>query len=273
MRPVGLKLPPLALAYHGLAAVPLRHDPHRLFTNPAALGRQVRRLRSFGYRLVTAGELARRVAAGDGHGYAALTFDDGFADELDVLPERLGAPATLFPVSGWLGGRHPDPPYARIATPARLRALHAMGIEIGAHTVTHPDLTALSFEDCLDELVTCRRDLEAILDAPVESLAYPYGAADRKVLAASGAAGYRWAWRAAGLGSWTDPRALPRQDMLNACTTFGLRLKRTGRYEEVVRHPLIRAARRARLRARGHRRPDPPTTREPLPGPREPTRS
>src|SRR5205823_8108085 len=123
------------------------------------------------------------------------------------------------------------------------------------HTVTHPDLTTVSPEDCLDELVRCRVDLEDILDAPVESLAYPYGAADAKVVAASRVAGYRWAWRATGAGRWTNPRALPRQNMLNACTTIGLWLKRTGRYETLVSRPMIQAARRVTLRARGHRRP------------------
>jgi len=263
MPAVGVKLPPLALAYHGLGAVPLSDDPHRLFTHPAALAKHVRRLRAFGYRLITAGELAHRVAAGDGAGCAALTFDDGLAGDLHIVLGRLGAPATLFAVSGWLGRAHPDAPHGRIASPAALRDYHAAGIEIGAHTATHPDLTALSADDCLDELATCRRDLEAIVDAPVESLAYPYGAVNANVVAATARAGYRWAWRVAGAGSWTKPRELPRQNMLNGCSTLGLWLKRSGRYEALVSRPMIREARRGRLRARGHRRPHDALERRP----------
>ena len=258
---MSVRLPPLALAYHGLGAVPLRDDPHRLFTHPSALVKHLRRLRSFGYRLVTAGELARRVAAGEGDGCAALTFDDGIADDLCVVCERLGVPATVFAVSGWLGEPHPDAPQARIVDPAQLRALHAAGIEVGAHTVTHPDLTTLDAEDCLDELVGCRRELEAILDAPVEALAYPYGAADPAVAAASAVAGYRWAWRIAGAGSWRDPLGFPRQNMLNGCTISGLWLKRSGRFEALATKPVIRTARRARLRVHGHRRPPPRSPR------------
>jgi len=252
-----MKLPPLALAYHGIGSVPLRDDPHRLFASPAALHRHVARLRSFGYRMVTARELALRARGGDGEGHAALTFDDGLADGLAALLGRLGVPATLFATTGWLGAAHPDTPHGRVADRRELRALHAAGVEIGAHTVNHPDLTRLDFADCLAELVESRRELETIIDAPVESLAYPYGAADARVVAAADTVGYRWAWRVAGAGSWDAPRELPRQTMLNRCSTLGLWLKRTDRYEAVVGRPLIRAARQARLRALGHRRPHP----------------
>ena len=249
--------PPLALAYHGVAAVPLRRDPHRLFTSPRALTRHVGRLRSYGYRFVTVGELGRRVAAGDGAGWVALSFDDGFADRLGDVLARLGIPATVFPVSDWLGGEHPDFPGAPMLDARRLRALHAAGVEVGGHTVTHPDLTSVPPGRCLEELVESRRRLEAIVEAPVRTAAYPYGAADAATRAACAAAGYRTAVRTVGLGSWSDPFDLPRQNMLNGCSTAGLRLKRSGRYEELVARPLPRAARRALRRARGHRRPVP----------------
>ena len=247
--------PPLALAYHGVAAVPLRRDPHRLFTSPRALRRHVRRIRSYGYRFVTVRDLARRVANGDGKGCAALTFDDGLADHLGSVVADLGVPATVFAVSGWLGGEHPDFPGAPILTPSQLRALHAAGVEIGGHTVTHPDLTTLSPARRREELAACRERLEEIVDAPVDTAAYPFGAADADTRAACAAAGYRAAVRIFGLGSWSDPFDLPRQNMLNGCSTAGLRLKRSGRYEELVARPLPRAARRALRVARGHRPP------------------
>jgi peptidoglycan/xylan/chitin deacetylase (PgdA/CDA1 family) len=247
--------PPLALGYHAVAAVPLRRDPHRLFTSPRALGRHVRRLRSYGYRFVTVGELARQVAAGSGEGCVALSFDDGFADQLLDVVADTGLPCTVFAVSGWLGGEHPDAHGARIAGASELRALHAAGVEIGGHTVTHPDLTTLSPDRRLAELAECRRTLEEIIDAPVLTAAYPYGAADPATREACAAAGYRAAVRTEGHGSWSDPFDLPRQNMLNGCSTAGLRLKRDGRYEEFVARPVPRRIRRWLRRARGHRRP------------------
>ena len=53
---------PLALAYHGIADVPPRHDPHALFVRPDDLRRHVERLRGWGYELVPFGELAARAA-------------------------------------------------------------------------------------------------------------------------------------------------------------------------------------------------------------------
>ena len=48
--------------------------------------------------------------AGRAGGIATLTFDDGFANVLTGLVlflHELGVPATVFVVSGWLGGAHP----------------------------------------------------------------------------------------------------------------------------------------------------------------------
>jgi peptidoglycan/xylan/chitin deacetylase (PgdA/CDA1 family) len=252
---VARALPPLVLAYHAVGSVPLRRDPHRLFTRPAALTRQVRRLRSWGYRFATVGELARRVADGGGAGYVALSFDDGFADDLGALLPTLRVPATMFPVTGWLGGAHPHAPRARMLTAAELRSLSDAGIEIGGHTLTHPDLTTLAFDEALRELVECRRQLERIVDAPVEVAAYPWGTATAETHAACAAAGYRAAVRTSGQGSWEDPYELPRQQMLNGSTLAGLRLKRDDRYERLMARRPLMAAQELRMRLCGNRRP------------------
>ena len=107
-------LPPLGLAYHAVGDVPLRDDPHGLFVRAEDLQRQIAKLREWGYRLVSFGELARLGEAGQAGGHAALTFDDGFADNLrDPGPStrRTGAPATVFVVSGWLGKPHRSAPW------------------------------------------------------------------------------------------------------------------------------------------------------------------
>jgi peptidoglycan/xylan/chitin deacetylase (PgdA/CDA1 family) len=230
--------PPLALAYHGIAAAPLRQDPSGLFVRPRDLQRQIRRLKSWGYRLVRFSELAARVLEGRGEGHAALTFDDGPADNLHSLLPLLGAegvPATVFLVSGWLGQRYPEATWARILTRAEARELSRAGVEIGSHTVSHPDLTSLGYADALDELATSKRDLEAIVRAPVEVAAYPYGRASEETVAACREAGYLAACRTSGEGSWKEPLNLPRQDMDNGCTLLGLRLKRDDLYEPLMR--------------------------------------
>ena len=136
-------------------------------------------------------------------------------------------------------------------TADQLRSLHAAGVEIGSHTATHTDLSALDYEGALAELATSKRALEAVLDARVEVAAYPWGRATERTMAACGEAGYRAACRISGQGSWDQPLNLPRQDMDNGATLLGLRLKRDDRYEPLMRSHigrlaprLIRAARR-----------------------------
>jgi peptidoglycan/xylan/chitin deacetylase (PgdA/CDA1 family) len=243
--------PPLALVYHGVADVPLSRDPDRLFVRAEDLRRQVARLRGWGYRLVTFGDLAREVERSGGAGHAALTFDDGLVDNLEALVPllaELDAPATVFVVSGWLGRPHPAAPWTRIVTADELRDLDGAGVEIGGHSVTHADLSTLSYEAALDELAVGKRELEEALGKPVEVAAYPYGRANEDTIRAGREAGFRAACGASARGSWDEPHFLPRQDMDNGCTLIGLRLKRDDRYEPLMRYAPARAVRRVSRR-------------------------
>jgi peptidoglycan/xylan/chitin deacetylase (PgdA/CDA1 family) len=240
------RLPPLALAFHGVSDVPLRRDPQGLFVSADELRRHLARLRSWGYRLVTFADLARLAGRGAAEGHAALTFDDGFVDNLEALVPVLreeDAPATVFVVSGWLGKPHPDAPWTRIVSRDELRELGA-AVEIGAHSTRHDDLSTLSYENARADLEACKRELEAVV-GPLVSAAYPYGRATAETIRACRDAGFAAACRTSGEGSWDDPHDLPRQDMLNRSSAVGLRLKRANLYEPLMRFAPGRAARRA----------------------------
>jgi peptidoglycan/xylan/chitin deacetylase (PgdA/CDA1 family) len=267
----------LALAYHGVSFVPFDDDRYRLFTAPAALDRQIRLLQRWGYELVTFAALADRVRAAGSPAaagrIAALTFDDGFADNryelLPVLAAR-GVPATVFVVGGWLGGTHPDAPGAPILTGDDVVALHRAGVEIGGHAMGHVDLRTVPADELAADLDACRTLLSGLIDAPVTSFAYPFGDADPRVREAVTAAGFTAACRTSGEGDWADPLDLPRQAMGNGSSALGLRLKRADRYEAVLRWP--GAARARRLSRRAHNRwearraPASPTVSPPPPG-------
>ena len=53
--------------------------------------------------------------------------------------------------------------------------LHHAGMQIGAHTCTHPILTRLSDAQALDEIRGSKVALESLLDDPVKLFAYPNG--------------------------------------------------------------------------------------------------
>jgi peptidoglycan/xylan/chitin deacetylase (PgdA/CDA1 family) len=244
-------LPPLALAYHGVATVRVRDDPSLLFVPPDHVVRHIRKLRRWGYELLGFAEFAGRVQARQAAGCAALTFDDGFVDNLEALAPLLAAenaPATVFVPSGWLGRSHPYAPQTRVMTADEVRDLRQRGVEIGAHTHSHPDLTTLDHGAAVEELERGKRELEQLLGEPVETVAYPYGRADAETRAACREAGFVAACRTCGEGNWDDPFDIPRQDMTNASTMLGLRLKRDDRYEDLVERLPFRAARSARRR-------------------------
>jgi peptidoglycan/xylan/chitin deacetylase (PgdA/CDA1 family) len=60
-------------------------------------------------------------------------------------------------------------------TSAQLRSLHAAGMEIGAHTVSHPVLTICDDASARREIADSRAKLEALLGERIGLFAYPNG--------------------------------------------------------------------------------------------------
>jgi peptidoglycan/xylan/chitin deacetylase (PgdA/CDA1 family) len=85
-------------------------------------------------------------------------------------------------------------------------------IEVGAHTVTHPMLSALSVVDQRDEIRRSRAHLEGILNRPVTSFAYPHGSYTKETLAVVREAGFACASSSEPDAVWTnaDCFQLPR---------------------------------------------------------------
>lgn len=57
----------------------------------------------------------------------------------------------------------------------QVREMRTAGMEIGAHTVRHPILTTLTPTEAEYEIAEGRKQLESIIDAPVDMFAYPNG--------------------------------------------------------------------------------------------------
>ncbi len=101
----------------------------------------------------------------------SLTFDDGYDDAplAAQLMEQHGFRGTFYIISGVLG----EAPYMTVA---QVKALQTAGHEIGAHTVSHPDLTTLTLDQARHEICDSRTQLQALGLSPVTNFAYPFGA-------------------------------------------------------------------------------------------------
>jgi hypothetical protein len=60
-------------------------------------------------------------------------------------------------------------------SPDQLRSLRAFGMDIGAHTVSHPILSRLEPDSAMREIGEGRRELEGMLGERVALFAYPNG--------------------------------------------------------------------------------------------------
>ena len=89
-------------------------------------------------------------------------------------------------------------------TDGELRDLAAAGVELGAHTVSHPDLALLDREGCLREMTESRRDLERLAGRPVTTFAYPFCSYGPAAVAAAREAGFTAEVTCAGRGSWAQ---------------------------------------------------------------------
>jgi peptidoglycan/xylan/chitin deacetylase (PgdA/CDA1 family) len=112
-----------------------------------------------------------------------ITFDDGYEDTRKLAAPvlaRLRLPATLFLVSTRVGEGmvwQGDGELARrpLVSWEDVDALRQRGLEIGAHTRTHPILTELPEDELDPEIAGSRTDLAERLGAPPSAFAYPYG--------------------------------------------------------------------------------------------------
>ena len=200
-------LRPITLAYHAI------HEPQRgvaapdVIDAPATLERDVRALLATGYRIVTAGELAAETGGvRPADGTALLTFDDGWRDGLTVaapLLARLGVRGTFFVCPGLFGNHDVRLGEAgRVLSAAEARELHAAGMELGAHSLTHPDLRVLGDAELRGELTGSREAVEAITGEPCLAFAYPFGVHDARVRRAVARAGFAVAFQYAP-GRWS----------------------------------------------------------------------
>lgn len=260
----------IVLMYHRVAEV--QHDPWELCVSHRIFAEQMQVLAGRA-EVVQLSQLFDRLAAKTDRPLVAITFDDGYADNLYAAKpflDRYELPATVFLVSGAIGSDRafwsdrlvrlvyePDDlperlemrigerdflwsrPAGRSLEPCRRRELllalwqairplqaaeqfallDALAewsggdgvpnpaslpmsreeilrmtsgglVELGAHTVTHCDLQALTVSRQLEEMKSSKAECEKLAGSAVKCFAYPYGRFNDAAVSAAAQAGF-----------------------------------------------------------------------------------
>lgn len=137
------------------------------------------------FDVIRLGELLGRLKDGRSiEGAMVITFDDGYLDNYEnAAPAlaRFGLPACFFVTSGLVGSTTVprwDRDWgirSRWMDWDQVRSLHRGGHEIGAHTVSHPNLGVIGPDEARSEMIESRTAIESAIGAPVPFFCYPFG--------------------------------------------------------------------------------------------------
>ncbi|HEX4786632.1 MAG TPA: polysaccharide deacetylase family protein [Candidatus Sulfotelmatobacter sp.] len=166
-----------------------------------------------GWRGLSVGETVGHSAENS----VAITFDDGSETDLlaaaPILKDN-GFKATFYVTAGFVGKDG-------YLSSAQVRGLHALGFEIGCHSMTHAYLDDLDEPALRREIVDSKKMLEDIVGANIEHFSCPGGRYNHRARNLVREAGYRSmaTSRAHANSSDTDPYCLGRVAILSDTNT------------------------------------------------------
>jgi peptidoglycan/xylan/chitin deacetylase (PgdA/CDA1 family) len=192
------------LMYHYIRVNPNPKDTigSNLSVTPQNFAEQMRWAHDHGFFTISMTDLYQALVDGrplDSHSFI-LTFDDGYDDlytaALPVL-RRYDLTAIAYIVPGFIG----RPGYL---TWDQVLKLDKVGLTIGAHTLTHPDLTRQTAAVAAAQVGGSKAELETRLAHPVDDFCYPSGRFNPAVVALVRGAGFRDATTTA-FGTFESP--------------------------------------------------------------------
>jgi peptidoglycan/xylan/chitin deacetylase (PgdA/CDA1 family) len=170
------------LAYHGVEDYPLNDD---IFTVTTKQFEEQMRYLKEKYEVISISDAIKmKIQPDDSIDYVIITFDDGYRNNYhNAVPilQKYGLNACFFLTTGLMS----HVPEKAIKTGSvwkfpgmtwnEVKALRAMGFEIGAHTCNHPNLLQIPLDIARNEIIWSKKELEQILGETIEYFAYPGG--------------------------------------------------------------------------------------------------
>jgi len=174
------------LTFHDVNA-----QPSVISISPEVFQRGMAKLQASGYRTLSQMEVVALFNSGElfpDHCFG-ITFDDGYQSvytEAFSILQRYGMSATIFLTVGEGNTEKTNDSLPSLNGRSMLnwkeiREMHRWGIEFGAHTCTHPDLTRIPPQIVNKEVYDSKAIIEDALGTPVSCFAYPFGRYNHQV--------------------------------------------------------------------------------------------
>ncbi|GAB2638661.1 polysaccharide deacetylase family protein [Vibrio panuliri] len=233
------------IMYHRFIKDDSEKGVHGTYLHVEMLEKHLKLIKRMGFETITFEDLANKGVISRleaGKRYIIITVDDGYKDNYELLLpllKKYNQKAVVYAVIGESYNRwdvevtsNPEKPVP-LMNIEELKALTQSGhIEIGGHTMTHPHLNSLSYEQQKQEIAENKSLLEQVTGKPLVSFAYPYGSLDHNSKQLAQKLGYQFAvaTNSGPLAAHQDLYQIRRIAIFPKTTVFGLWRKIVGNY-------------------------------------------
>jgi len=178
---LNIKIP--ILMYHSVELMPKSTIMRSLHVSPKSFNFQMWLLSLLGYQALSLKKLKPYLDGEKRGKVVGVTFDDGYLNNLiNAAPVLLkyNFSATCYLVSERIGSSNTWDLDKGITQRSLMNNREVfewlnLGMDIGAHTKTHPDLTSISEIKAKLEISDCKSQLERVFKVPVTDFCYPFG--------------------------------------------------------------------------------------------------
>ena len=189
-----------------------------LSVSPSNFSNELDKIQKAGYETITFRDiLSKSIPAKP----IILTFDDGYEDfyqnALPVLKSHQ-MKAVSFVIFEKQGGDY--------MTANQIKELESDGVEVGSHTLSHPDLTTVSQDKAKTEIGESKTKLENLIGKTIISFCYPSGKVNDAVEKITKDDGYLFATTTkSGIADFTSDKLLLNRYRMNPDTNISAYLK------------------------------------------------
>ena len=186
------------LMYHSIESMPKSTVMRSLHVPPKRFGVQMWLLNMLGYKGLSMRELTPYLKGEKIGKVVGITFDDGYQNNLiNAAPilNKYNFSATCYLVSQRIGTSNSwdlkkGITQSPLMTESEIQEWLNLGLDIGAHTQTHPILDDLSGQQFKEEIFNCKADLEQMFKVSIKDFCYPFGLFNEKLIDTVEEAGY-----------------------------------------------------------------------------------